>query len=84
MSITVFKDIKVDIDVDDFDDNEIRSILSAAAKRGRLTGCFPSGDGDAARIETIIERAYLATLKLHEIPRELADLFYLVHGRSCP
>lgn len=42
------------------------------------------GDGDCARAETIIERAYLAARQLPYIPRELADLFYLVHGRALP
>lgn len=43
---------------------------------------FGLGDGDSARRDTTVERAYLAAKALPNCPRDLADLFWHVHGRA--
>lgn len=86
MSITIYKDIEVEVDVDieDLRNEEIKQLIAEAAKRGKVPGAsLLAGDGDQARLDNVIERAYLATRRLPEIPRELADLFWIVHGRAC-
>lgn len=43
---------------------------------------FGGGEGDAQRIESIIERAFNAARALPQPCPELAELFYVVHGRA--
>ncbi|MEN5207994.1 hypothetical protein ABE493_07710 [Stenotrophomonas terrae] len=43
---------------------------------------FGAGQGDQQRIHTIIERAFLAANALPDVPQELTDLFWLIHGRA--
>lgn len=83
---TVYTEVEVDIDLVD----EVKD-MSAAEKAELMTALcgtsavpFGLGDGDNDRIRNIIERAYIATKALPVIPRELADLFWIVHGRALP
>lgn len=83
-SVTKQVDVEVDIDIDDIIDdmseaekNELHAKLSG---RGGVE--FGSGTGDQARIENIIERAYCAARSMPSVPREIADLFWHVHGRA--
>lgn len=81
---TVYTEVDVDIDLVD-----VVKDLSASEKAelmkelcGGTAVPFGFGDGDSDRIRNIIERAYLAAKTLPAIPREIADLFWIVHGRA--
>lgn len=86
--ITVYREVEVDIDADalirDADDEDIKELIDAAVRKGKLTSPFGYGygEGDAAHAETIIERAYCAARSMPSVPREIADLFWHVHGRA--
>jgi hypothetical protein len=75
--------VDVDIEID-----EIVKELDTAGKAelmAKLAGGgipFGLGDGDTPRANNIIERAYLAARNLPNLPREVADLFWVVHGRA--
>lgn len=83
----IYKTVEVDVDiciedlVEDLDDSDKAKLAEAigAAPGVALDG---TGDGDLARRDTLIERAYLATRNLPQVPSELADMFWLVHGRA--
>lgn len=89
MSIYVCKSVYTEVDVD-VDLIEEAKSLSAEEKNELMTvlagGDVPLGlgDGDQPRLRSIIERAYLAARKLPDLPREIADLFWYVHGRALP
>ena len=88
VSVNICREISAYIDEDvDLDVETIASGLSDADKVTLVTkltgGCPPGlGDGDAARRHNIIERAYTAALNMPELPREIRDLFWLVHERA--
>jgi hypothetical protein len=80
VTTTVDVDTDVDIELDEFidevDDDELRAALES-----RGFGVIATGVGDP-HVETIIERAYLVAKRMADLPRELADLFWHVHGRA--
>lgn len=87
MSLTVSKWVSTEVDVE-IDLEDAVDDLSAAEKNqlmAKLAGGgvpFGLGEGDQPRIHTIIERAFLAAKQMPTIPREIADLFWHVHGRA--
>lgn len=73
--------ISVEVDVDDvLDQMDSEAIAQLARDEGFAV--TPTGDGDEALRENTIERAYLAVRRMAEVPREVADLFWHVHGRA--
>lgn len=81
-TIEVYEDVELKVDdivhgLDAADRTLLLSRLGGTAANG--LGC---GDGDAARRHNIIERAYTAALNMPELPREIRDLFWLVHDRA--
>lgn len=82
---SVYAEVEVDIDLVDeakrLSDDEKNTLMAALAGGGVPFGL---GDGDQARIRAIVERAYLAAKQLPTVPREIADLFWHVHGRALP
>lgn len=70
--------VYVDVDLDEFTDNEI--LEEAKARKLHVPGM--PGDGDEELRENTIERAYLAARRMDNLPRELADLFWIVHNRA--
>lgn len=78
--ISTYVEEDVDIDIDDIDTG-IRQ-EDKAKLIAKLGGDGLLGDGDVARRDNIIERAYTAALNMPELPREIRDLFWLVHDRA--
>ena len=78
----VFKTVEVEVDVDideliaDASDAEKREILH------RLTGNTHPTHDSPDRLERLVESAYLRARKMADLPREIADLFWHVHGRA--
>lgn len=72
-------DVEVDVDevIDNLTPDEVAEIARDAGFEIRN-----GGDGDRALQENTIERAYLAVRRMAEVPREVADLFWHVHGRA--
>ena len=70
--------VHVDVELDDFSDAEILAEIKAR----KLHAPGAPGDGDAELRENTIERAYLAAKGIEGLPREIADLFWLVHNRA--
>jgi len=84
VSKTVEIDEEVDLDVDDIVEglepaDKAILLMRLGGTTANGLGC---GDGDAARRRNIIERAYTAALNMPELPREIRDLFWLVHDRA--
>ena len=81
---TVYIRTEVDVDVDDvleqLDEAEIAEVVKKHMPKG-VGVPLGMGDGDASR-ETLIERADLAAKRMADLPREVADLFWHVHGRA--
>lgn len=88
MSISISKCVDVDVYIgpDDIAEAlEHASMKDKAAIAAKLFGGgvpFGSGDGDMARAATVIERAFLAAKALPNCPPEIAELFWVVHGRA--
>ena len=75
--------ISVDVDVDI--DEVIEALNSEEiAQLARDAGhqVVIEGDGDAALRNNTVERAFLAAKRMADVPREIADLFWHVHGRA--
>lgn len=73
--------VEVEVDVDDVLDSMADDDFCREAKaRGYVIDSC--GQGDLERRENLIERAYCAARRLPSVPREIADLFWLVHGRA--
>ena len=79
-SVEVDVHIAIDDLVVDLSDNEKIALLH------KLTGTVDvplgAGDGDQQRIDSIIERAFLAAQNLPAVPHEIVELFWHVHGRA--
>ena len=69
--------ITVDVDLDDFDDQDL---LEECRVRG--LNVLPTAPADVPVAELVAERAYLAARAMTELPQELKDLFWVVHGRA--
>lgn len=84
ISKTVYTEVDVDIDFDEIvsDISESEKAELLAKLIGTTSIPFGLGDGDVPRIQNIIERAYAAIKQVPNVPREVADLFWLVHGRA--
>jgi hypothetical protein len=76
-SITV--DVEVDISevLEGLNSEEIAQL---AREEGFMV--IPKGEGDDSLRENTVERASLAVRRMAEVPREVADLFWHVHGRA--
>lgn len=75
---TVYKDVEVEVDIDlgDFDTKDLAAEL---AKRN-ASSPLGAGDGDESRLRGIVFAAEMAARRMQGLPRELADLFWHVHG----
>lgn len=87
MSLTVSKWVSTEVDVEiDLEDavDDLSEAEKAQLMKKLAGGGFPFGlgDGDVALTRNIIERAYLAAKAMPSVPREIADLFWHVHGRA--
>ncbi|WP_369916495.1 hypothetical protein AB8810_10930 [Xanthomonas sp. NCPPB 3005] len=90
MSITIYKTVDVEVDVDVGMDDIAKAVEHASEKEkaaiaAKLFGGgvpFGLGDGDAERAATLIERAFLAAKSLPSCPPEIAEMFWVVHGRA--
>ena len=73
--------VSVDIDVDDvlagMDSDEIAQLA-----RDEGFEVLAVGAGDRSVRENTIERAFLAAKQIANLPREIADIFWHVHGRA--
>ncbi len=73
--------ISVDVDIDevlaDMDSDEIAQLA-----RDEGFTVIAKGQGDDARANHLIDRAYHAARNLPNLPRDIADLFWHVHGRA--
>ncbi|HDX0898489.1 TPA: hypothetical protein RNS99_000713 [Stenotrophomonas maltophilia] len=69
--------ITVDVELEDFDDSDI---LEECRSRG--LNVLPTAAADAPAADLVVERAYLAARAMTDLPRELKDLFWIVHGRA--
>ena len=84
VSVSVAKRVWIEEEVE-LDANELLEGLDTEGKRTLTALLVPGakcGDGDAERRENIIERAYVAALNTPQLPREIRDLFWLVHDRA--
>ena len=59
--ITVYHEVEVEIDasqvIHDADAEDISALVQAALEKGKIAGPIAFGQGDAPRLEAIIERA---------------------------
>lgn len=66
--------VYVDVDLDDFDDDD----LAQECKSRGISVLADSLNDHAA----IVERAYMKARQMTDLPAELKDLFWHVHGRA--
>lgn len=69
--------ITVDVELEDFDDSDL---LEECRSRG--LNVLPTAPADVPAADLTVERAYLAARAMPDLPRELKDLFWVVHGRA--
>jgi len=85
MTTYISKSVEVDVevDVDDIID-ELSEKEKADLAIKLMSGAVPFGlgEGDVARGNNIIERAFMCVKCMESVPRELQDLFWFVHGRA--
>lgn len=82
---TISHSADIEIDIDDL----VRSMLprerddmiAALSETGAVIP-MGMGDGDNARINNLIDTAFNAAQKIPNLPPEIKDLFYIVHGRA--
>lgn len=74
-------EVEVEVDVSDvLESLDSEEIAQLARDEGfEVLAC---GQGDRSLRENTIERAYLAARRMADLPREIADLFWQVHGRA--
>ncbi|ENE1253985.1 TPA: hypothetical protein UM365_000548 [Stenotrophomonas maltophilia] len=73
--------ISVEVDLDEFDDDDIRDEYNAR-KLGQLAETnVDAGDHGS---DLIVERAFLVARSMSQLPSEIKDLFWKVHGRAIP
>lgn len=56
--------------------------ISQAFPRQGISVALGYGEGDYSRINRLIDEAEFSLRRLPEIPREVADLFWHLHGRA--
>lgn len=84
---TFTAEVDVDLEdvVEDLTDDEIVAELERVLRRrqSKRTVTVPNGLGDGdPSASRYIEAAFLAAKRMADVPRELADLFWHVHGRA--
>lgn len=76
-------DTDVDVDIDDIIEScspdDLKKLAARIGNDSAPTTVTGVGDPATARY---VERAYLAALRVSDLPREIADLFWHVHGRA--
>ena len=81
VSVSVDAEVYVGDVLERLDQDELAEICRERLKQG-ISLPRGLGDGDTALAENTIERAFLAAKRMAEVPREIADLFWHVHGRA--
>jgi hypothetical protein len=82
-TVTTRVEVEVDLDeaLEELDESDIDALFRRHLSKKGAEVPLGLGTGDPSR-ETLVERAYLAAKRLPKVPRELADLFWHVHGRA--
>lgn len=75
--ITAEVEVDVSCVLEQLDSDEIAELAREEGFEVLATGV-----GDRAHREHLVERAFLAAKRLQDLPREIADLFWHVHGRA--
>ncbi len=85
ISVSVCTEIDTDVDVE-IDDiiasaspEDLKKLAARIGNDASPNVCTGVGDPPPSRY---VERAYLAALRITDLPREIADLFWHVHGRA--
>ncbi len=78
--VSVSVDVNVDEIIEDLSKSDRADLIAKLLEDTAVP--FGLGDGDTSRATNIIERAFLAAQKIPNIPAELKDLFWVVHGRA--
>ena len=81
--------VSVSVDAEDYlgdvlerlNQDELAEICRERLKQG-ISLPRGLGDGDTALTQNTLERAFLGAKRMPEVPREIADLFWHVHGRA--
>lgn len=83
MYVSKYVEVEVDVEIEDITKGmSAKEKTELAAELMDGTVPFGWGDGDVERATNIIEQAYIAAKRLPNLPREIADLFWVVHGRA--
>lgn len=82
--------ISVDVHIDEYvsanvDVDDVIESLDEAGKAKLMSalgigGSHLGGDGDAAFARNVVMRAEMAARRMRDLPREIHDLFWHVHG----
>ena len=85
-TVSVSTEVDVDVDVRDvlncLNDAEAIEVARIVLPRTGVAVPFGLGEGDTSIAERFVEQAYLAARRVPDLPREIADLFWHVHGRA--
>ena len=81
VSVSVDAEVYVGDVLELLDEDELAQALRDRLKQG-ISVPLGLGDGDTALAHNTIERAFLAAKRMPEVPHEIADLFWHVHGRA--
>jgi len=88
-SFTVYREVEVDVDLDldelaeGLEPADVAHLISKCGMPAHGVVCpMGLGDGDESRISRIVDEAERAVRRIPHIPRELADMFWHVHGRA--
>lgn len=77
--------VSVEVDpediLSDLSDKEVLQIMQRRLPRQGVAMPEGFGEGDAS-MDSYVERAFLAAKRMANVPREIADLFWHVHGRA--
>lgn len=82
--VSVSAEVEVDVDdvIERLTQREVAELFKRHMPKQGVSVPPGVGEGDNARANTIIERAYIAARQMADLPREVADLFWHVHGRA--
>ena len=83
-SIYIYKEVEVEVEASDQIEQLGKDAIADIARQAGLIhpGQAGLGDGDDSRTRNIIDSAERALRRMPQVPRELADLFWHVHGRA--
>lgn len=73
--------ISVEVDLDEFDDDDIRDEYNSRKLGKKGAPNIEAGDPG---FDVIVERAFLAAREMPGLPLEVKDLFWKIHGRAIP